>query len=56
MQLRLPSATLDFSAQAKTGADHTVNKLKFSREWRVLSDIFNINAVHANCALLPSKP
>ena len=48
MQLQLPSATLNFSAQAKTGADHTINKLQFSREWRVQSDIFDIHAVHAN--------
>ena len=48
MQLQLPSATLNFSAQAKTGADHTINKLQLSREWRVQSDIFDIHAVHAN--------
>ena len=56
MQLQLPSATLNFSAQAKTGADHAINKLQLSREWRVQSDIFDILAVHVNCALLPSKP
>ena len=48
MQLQLPSATFNFSAQAKTGADHTVNKRQLSREWRVQSDIFDIHAVHAN--------
>ena len=56
MQLQMPSATLNFSAQAKTGADHTINKLQLSREWRVPSDILDIHAVHANSALLPSKP
>ena len=48
MQLQLPSATLNFSAQAKTGADHTINKLQLSREWRVQSEIFDIHALHAN--------
>ena len=56
MQLQLPWATLDFSAQAKTGADHTINILYLSQEWRGQSDIFDIHAVHANRALLPSKP
>ena len=48
MQLQLPLATLNFPAQAKTGADHTINKLQLSREWRVQSEIFDIHAVHAN--------
>ena len=48
MQQQLPSATLNVSAQAKTGADHTINKLQLSREWRVQSDIFDIHALHAN--------
>ena len=48
MQLQLPSATLKFSAQAKVGADHTINKLQLSHEWRMQSDIFDIQAVHAN--------
>ena len=48
MQLQLPSATLNFSVQAKTGADHTINKLQLTLEWRVHSDIFDIHAVHAN--------
>ena len=48
MQLQLPLPNLNFSAQAKTGADHTINKLQLSREWRVQSDIFDIHAVHAN--------
>ena len=56
MQLQLPSATLHFSAHAKKGADHTINKLYLSREWQGQSDHFNIHAVHANRALLPSKP
>ena len=47
MQLQLPSATLNFSAQAKTGADHTINKLQLSLEWQVQSDIFHIHALHA---------
>ena len=47
MQQQLPSVTLNFSAQAKRGADDTINKLKLSREWRVQSDIFHIHAVHA---------
>ena len=56
MQLQLPSVTLDFSAHAKKGADHTINKLYRSRESQGQSDLFNIHAVHANRALLPSKP
>ena len=48
MQLQLPSATLSFSAQAKKGADHTSNKLQLSQEWRVQSDLFDIQTVHAN--------
>ena len=48
MQQQLPSATLNLSAQGKTGADHTINKLQLSPEWRVQSYIFDINAVHAN--------
>ena len=47
VQLQLPSATLKFSALAKTGADHTINKLHLSQEWQEQSDIFNIQAVHA---------
>ena len=56
MQLQLPLANLDFSAHAKKGADHTINKLHLSREWRGRLDFFIIHAVHANRALLPSKP
>ena len=56
MQQLLPSATLDFSAQANTGADHTISKLYLSQEWRRQSDIFDIHAVQVNRALLPSKP
>ena len=48
MQLQLPLATMNFSAQAKTGAGHTINELQLSREWRVQSDFFDIHAVHAN--------
>ena len=47
MQLQLPSATLDFSAQAKKGADQTITKLFLSKEWRGQSNILNIHAVHA---------
>ena len=46
VQLQLPLATLHFSAQAKTGADHTITKLHLSQEWRGPSDTFNIHAVH----------
>ena len=56
MQQQLPSATLDFSAHTKKGADDTVNKLYLSRAWRGQSDLFIIHPVHANRALLPSKP
>ena len=56
VQQQLPSASLDPSAEAKTGADHTITKLYLSQEWRGQSDIFDIHAVHANRALLPSKP
>ena len=45
--MQLPSATLDSSAQAKTGADHTITKLHLSQEWGGQSNIFNIYAVHA---------
>ena len=48
MQLQLPVATLDFSARAKTGADHTINKLHLSQEWQGQSDFLDIHAVHAN--------
>ena len=48
MQLQLPLATLNFSAHAKKGGDHTINKLSLSREWRGQSDLFNIHAVYAN--------
>ena len=54
VHLQLPSATLELSAQAKTGADHTINKLHLSQEWQGQSDIFDIHAVQANGALLPS--
>ena len=47
MHLQLPSATFSFSAQAKTGADHTINKLQLSREWPVQSDLLDIHVVHA---------
>ena len=43
MQLQLTLATLNFSAQAKKGADHTFKQLQFSREWQVQSDIFDIH-------------
>ena len=56
MQQQLPSATLDFSAHAKKGADHTINKLYLSQEWRGQFDLIVIHVVHANRALLPSKP
>ena len=45
-QLQLPSATFGFFAQVKTGADHAINKLHVSQEWRGQSDLFNIHAVH----------
>ena len=48
MQPQLPLATLNFSAQAKTGAGHTINKLQLSLEWRMQSNICDIHAVHAN--------
>ena len=48
MQLQLPSATLNFSTHAKKGADHTINNLYLSREWRGQSDPFNIHTGHAN--------
>ena len=47
MQLQLPSATFGFFAQANLGADHTINKLPLTREWRGQSDLFNIDAVQA---------
>ena len=56
VQQQLPSATLHFSAQAKKGADHTIIKLHLSQEWRGQSYVFNIHAVHANRASLPSNP
>ena len=48
MQLQLPSAPLNLSAQAKMGADHTINKLNLSLEWRMQSEIFDIHAVQAS--------
>ena len=45
-----------YSPQAKKGADYTINKLYLNREWRGQSDLIVIHAVHANKALLPSKP
>ena len=56
MQLQLPLATLNFSAHAEKGTDHTINKLYLSSEWPGQSDLFNIHAVHANGELLSSKP
>ena len=47
VQLQLPLATFEFFAQAKTGADHTSNKLPLSQEWRGQSDLFSIHAVQA---------
>ena len=47
VQLQLPLSTFEFLAQAKTGADHTNNKLPLSQEWRGQSDLFNIHAVQA---------
>ena len=47
VQLQLPSATFGFFAQAKTGADHRINKLHLSQEWRGQADLFTIHAVHA---------
>ena len=46
-QLRLPSATFEFFARPKTVADHTINKLPLSQEWRGQCYLFNIHAVHA---------
>ena len=48
MQQQLPSGTLDFSAHAKKGTDHTINKLELSQEWRGQSDLIVIHAVHAD--------
>ena len=57
MQQQLPSAAFGFfSAQAKKGADHTINKLYLSLEWQGQSDLIVIHAVQANRAPLPSKP
>ena len=56
VQQQLPSATLYFSAHAKKGADHKINKQYLSQEWRGQSNHIIIHAVHANRALLPSKP
>ena len=45
------------SCRAKTcGADDTKRKLCLSREWRGQASLFNIHAVHAGRAVLPSKP
>ena len=56
VQQQLPLATLHFSAQAKKNTDHTMNKLCPSQEWQGQSDQIIIHTVHANRALLPSKP
>ena len=41
---------------AKQGAAPTINKLYLSQKWRGQSDFIIIRAVHADRALLPSKP
>ena len=45
MQQQLPSANLDFSADAKKVADQTIHKLYLSPEWQGQSDLFIIHAV-----------
>ena len=42
--------------QAKQGPDPTINKLYLSQKWQGQSDFIIIHAVHADRALLPSKP
>ena len=56
LQQQLPLATSHSFAQAKKGADHTNNKLCLSQGWRGQFDFIIIHAVHADGALLPSKP
>ena len=56
MQQQLPWVTFHCSAHAKKGADHTINKLYLSQEWRGQSDHIIIHALHANRALFPAKP
>ena len=55
VQDQLPSATLNFSVHAKKGANHTINKLDLSQDWRGQSELTVIHAVPADRALLPSK-
>ena len=45
-----------FLAQLNRGADHTINSLRLSEEWRGQFDSFDIRAVQATSAPLPSKP
>ena len=45
-----------FSAHAKKGADHTINKPYLSCEWPGQSNLFSMHAVQANRAPLSSKP
>ena len=48
---------VQFSSCAETyGADHTINSLRLSQEWRGQFDSIDIRAVHATCAPSPSKP
>ena len=56
MQQQLPLATFYFSSHPKKGADRTINKMYLSQEWQGQSDFIVIHVVHANRALLPSKP
>ena len=56
MQQQLPSATFDFSTHPKKGADHKINELYLSQEWRGQADLIVIHIVHVNQALFPSKP
>ena len=44
-----------FLPQLNRGADHTINGLRLSQEWRGQFDSIDIRAVHATRAPLPSK-
>ena len=47
---------MQFLAQLNWAQLREINKLHLSQKWQGQSDFINIHAVHADRALLPSKP
>ena len=50
------AASLFLLALLNKGADPTINYLRLSQEWQGPFDSIDLHAVHATCALSPSKP